>query len=198
MEEDKSIKIKKMFRNISKVISYTIIVMLMIVASFLLYYIFSSKLYVKQGKIPPFGLYTIVSSSMVPSINVYDVILIKNVDPNDLKVGDIITFKSTNKFFGSTPITHRIVEILNTNDGVEYKVKGDANAIEDEDNVLAKNILGKVIIKIPNLGKIQFFLTSKKGWIAIVLIPALFIIVYDIYKIINLIRLKKQLEEYQI
>lgn len=197
MEEDKTIKKKKLLKKISQVISYTLIVVLMIIASFLMFYIISGKIAMKRGVTPPFGLYTIVSPSMTPSINVYDVILIKKTDVTDLEVGDIITFKSTNKFFGNTPITHRIVEILDTENGIRYKVKGDANAIEDEEKVIPTNILGKVMLKFPNLGKIQFFLTSKKGWVAIILLPTLLIIIYDIYKIFNLIKLKKELDEYQ-
>ena len=197
MEEDKTIKKKRLFKKIGQVISYTLIVILMIIASFLMLYIITCKIATKKGNIPPFGLYTIISPSMVPSINVYDVILIKKIKTSDLKVGDIITFKSTNNFFGNTPITHRIVEILDTEDGIRYEVKGDANAIEDEEKVIPENIYGKVILRIPSLGKIQFFLTSKKGWIAIILVPTILIIVYDIYKIINLIKLRKELNEYQ-
>ncbi|MDD6272700.1 MAG: signal peptidase I [bacterium] len=197
MEEDKTIKKKRLFKKIGQVISYTLIVILMIIASFLMLYIITCKIATKKHEIPPFGLYTIISPSMVPSINVYDVILIKKVETSDLKVGDIITFKSTNNFFGNTPITHRIVEILDTEDGIRYEVKGDANAIEDEEKVIPENIYGKVVLRIPSLGKIQFFLTSKKGWIAIILVPTILIIVYDIYKIINLIKLRKELNEYQ-
>ncbi|MGM9877920.1 MAG: signal peptidase I [Bacilli bacterium] len=197
MEEDKTIKKKRLFKKIGQVISYTLIVILMIIASFLMLYIITCKIATKKGEIPPFGLYTIISPSMVPNINVYDVILIKKVETSNLKVGDIITFKSTNNFFGNTPITHRIVEILDTEDGIRYEVKGDANAIEDEEKVIPENIYGKVILRIPSLGKIQFFLTSKKGWIAIILVPTILIIMYDIYKIINLIKLRKELNEYQ-
>lgn len=197
MEEDKTIKRRKNLKRICQILSYTIIVILMIIASFLLYYIISNKISEKRGINPPYGLYTIVSPSMVPSINVYDVILIKNIDSSKLKVGDVITFKSSNKFFGNTPITHRIVEIIQNGEKIQYKVKGDANAIEDDEKVISSNILGKVILKIPSLGKIQFFLTSKKGWVTIILIPTLLIIIYDIYKIFNLMKLRKELLEYQ-
>ena len=52
---------------------------------------------------------------MEDTINVYDVILVKKVDPSKLMKDDIITFYSTNPFFGSTPITHRIVEVIEDN-----------------------------------------------------------------------------------
>lgn len=198
MEEDKKIKRKKIFKYICKLISYTFIILLMIVASFLIIFILTSKISEKKGEKAPFGLYTIISPSMEPNINVYDVILIKKVNPKTLKIGDVITFKSTNSFFGNTPITHRIIEIINIpNDRIYYRVKGDANATYDKEKVLAENIYGKAILKIPKLGKIQYFLTSKKGWFLIILLPILAIILYDVYKILNLIKLKKELKEMQ-
>ena len=197
MEEDKSIKRKRIWKTITKTISYTIIIILMIIASFFIFYVISGKLAEKQGKTPPFGLYTIISPSMTPNIKVYDVVFVKKVDTNNLKVNDVITFYSTNAFFGGTPITHRIVEILDVPEsGTMYRVKGDANEDADEEKVLPSNVIGKVLFRIPNLGKLQFFLASKTGWLVAILIPAVAILIYDIYKLIKLIMVKKKLDKY--
>lgn len=197
MEEDKTIKLKKIWRTSYKIISYTIIVILMLIASFFIFYVISGKLAEREGKNPPFSLYTIISPSMTPNIKVYDVVFVKNVDTNTLKVNDVITFYSTNAFFGGTPITHRIVEILNVPEaGIMYRVKGDANEVADEEKVLPSNVIGKVMFKIPSLGKLQFFLASKTGWLVAILIPAIIIFAYDIYKLIVLISVKNKLQKY--
>ena len=194
MEEDKKIKRKKLFRMIYKIISYTFIIILMIVASFFIVYVVCGKLAEKKGENPPFGLYTIISPSMTPNIKVYDVVFVKKMDSHDLKVNDVITFYSTNSFFGNTPITHRIVEVLDVPDvGTMYRVKGDANQSVDNEKVYPSNIIGKVMFKIPQLGRLQFFLASKSGWLIAILIPAIFIILYDVYKLIRLIKLKNKL-----
>ena len=65
----------------------------------------------------------------------------------------------------------------------------------DKDKVKSNNIIGKVILVIPSLGKLQFFLASKKGFVFAIIIPALIIITYDIYKIINAIILKSKLSK---
>ena len=49
------------------------------------------------------------------------------------------------------------------------------------------------MFKIPKLGKLQFFLASKKGWLLAIIIPAVVIIVYDIIKLIKLISIKNRL-----
>ena len=194
MEEDKKIKRKKIFKMIYKVISYTIICILMAIAAFLIFYVISGKIAQKQGKKPLFGLYTIISPSMTGTLNVYDVAFTMRVDTDKLKEGDIITFYSTNSFFGGTPITHRIIEIVDVPDsGKMFRVKGDANPKADEEKVIPSNVVGKVMFKIPQLGRVQFFLASKGGWIIAIMIPALVIISYDIYKIFRLVLLKSKL-----
>ncbi len=194
MEEDKKIKRKKLFKMIYKIISYTIICILMVIAAFLIFYVISGKIAQKQGKKPLFGLYTIISPSMTGTLNVYDVAFTMRVDTDKLKEGDIITFYSTNSFFGGTPITHRIIEVVNVpNSGKMFRVKGDANPKADEEKVIPSNVVGKVMFKIPQLGRVQFFLASKGGWIIAIMIPTLVIISYDIYKIFRLILLKSKL-----
>ena len=196
MEEDKKIKRKKAFKMLYKIISYTLIIILMIIAAFFIIYVLSGKLAERKGENPPFGLYTIISPSMTPNIEVYDVVFVKKVDVDTLKTNDVITFYSTNAFFGNTPITHRIVEVLDIpSNGTMYRVKGDANANADDEKVLPSNVIGKVLFKIPQLGKVQFFLASKKGWLIAILIPSIIIVIYDVYKLIKLILLKDRLQQ---
>lgn len=194
MEENKDIKRKKVLKQTYKIVSYTLLVILMIIAAFFIVYVITGKIAEKKGKNPPFGLYTIISPSMTPNIDVYDVVFVKKTDLDSLKVDDVITFYSTNAFFGNTPITHRIVEILDVpNTGTMYRVKGDANESADNEKVIPGNVIGKVMFKIPKLGKLQFFLASKSGWLIAILIPAICVVAYDIYKLIKLINVKNKL-----
>ncbi len=145
---------------------------------------------------PPFGLYTVMSGSMVPNINVYDVVLTKEEkDLSKIKVGDIITFISTwDATYGFT-ITHRVVSISKTEDGeYQFTTKGDFNQEADGAYVTQDNLVGKVVLRIPQLGRVQFFLASKMGWFMIVFIPALGIIIYDVLKIFKLFKIKEKIE----
>lgn len=192
MEEDKSIKIKRLFRKIYKIFSYFLITILSLVVATLVVFIASAKIAEKSDKKPSFGLYTIISPSMEKTINVYDVVFVIKTDVNKLKKGDIITFYSTNPLYGGKPITHRIVS---KNSDETFVVKGDANKEVDAESVLPDNIIGKVLFRIPELGKLQFFIASKTGWVITLLIPAFAIIAYDIYKLIKLIIYKIRLKK---
>ena len=90
-----------------------------------------------------------------------------------------------------TTITHRVIAITEEDGQICYQTKGDYNNIADQACARFNNVIGKVVFKIPQLGRIQFFLASKAGWLLCILIPALFIIGRDIMRIVKLSTIKK-------
>jgi signal peptidase I len=70
------------------------------------------------------------TGSMHPAINPGDLVLVRQVNPKAIRVGDVITFRrpgNPNEVF-----THRVQSITYTgNGGVAFKTKGDANPIPD-------------------------------------------------------------------
>jgi len=191
MEENVQRKgFKEKFKFVSTVISWTVFTLLVICALLLFYYFISMKLYSAKGYKfePKFSLYTIISASMVPNINVYDVIINLRVDsPKDIKIDDVITFKSTSAESSGKTVTHRVVSIIQDGDGnYSYQTKGDNNLIADSSAVSYSNVIGKVAMRLPQLGRIQLFVASVYGWLFLILIPALYIIFKDVVKIIKL------------
>lgn len=179
---------KMILKYISTIISWTIFVLLSIVGILLLYYFVSSRLYVTKGDQyePAFSIYTIVSGSMEPTIKVYDVIINTKTDADDVKVNDVITFTSTSSNTAGMTITHRVIGEKILDDGTScFITRGDNNTNEDYSCVAEKNIIGKVNAVIPQLGRIQFFLASKFGWVFLILIPALYILLKDMYKLLK-------------
>ena len=186
-------KVLQVINKVLKWLSTLVLVILVIIGIALMGIFVSGKIAQSKGKTPPISLYTIISPSMTPNIKVYDVVVVKTTDTSALQVGDVISFYSNNVYFDGKPITHRIVEKYNTEEGISYRTKGDANAVVDNDYVYEQNIVGKVIFKIPALGRVQFFLASQGGWFIAILIPALAVISYDIVKIAKLIAIKNKI-----
>lgn len=189
-------KRNKFLQAINKILKWlsTLILVILVMIGIVLIGIFiSGKVAQSKGKTPPISLYTIISPSMTPNIKVYDVVVVKTTDTSALQVGDVISFYSNNVYFDGKPITHRIVEKYNTEEGISYITKGDANAVVDNEYVYEQNIVGKVIFKIPALGRVQFFLASQGGWFIAILIPALAVISYDIVKIAKLVAVKNKI-----
>ena len=180
------------------IISWTVFVILVLIALFLIYYFISSKIYAKNGEEyrPPITLYTILTESMEPNINRNDVIVdltIKN--PEDIKIGDVITFVSTSSLTKGMVITHRVINIKQDENGYSYQTKGDANLSPDTAYVPFANVNGKVLFRIPKLGLLQSFLATKGGWLIIVVIPALFVIISDLLKIFRLTTAKNKIDD---
>ena len=181
-------KFKKFLKGVMTVISYSALILLIFIAVIFIMYLVDVKVQKSKGGIakPLFGAYVIISGSMEPNIHVYDVIISKRVDTANLKRGDVITFYSTDTRYSGVTVTHRIVEVIDAKKGI-FRTQGDANNISDDSLTKKENIVGKVVMKIPQLGRVQFFVASKGGWLILILIPCLAVISYDIVKICKLI-----------
>lgn len=194
-KKEKYNSVKHVFKLITNILSWTVFVLLLIVAGFLVYYLFATKIYAQKGDNykPAFGLYTIISPSMEPNLNIYDVIVNVNVkNPDNIKVGDVITFISTASISKGMTITHRVISISDGPNGKLYQTKGDNNLSPDSVPAPYENVLGKVVIKIPQLGRLQSFLATRGGWLVVVVIPAVVIILSDILKLFRLNGVQKQ------
>lgn len=190
--------LKGVFKFFASIISWTALVLLILIALFLAYYTISTRVYSNKGeKYEPFvSLYTIVSGSMEPNIKVYDVVISKKVkSPQDIKVGDVITFISTSSISKGMTITHRVIEVVETDKGVAYRTKGDNNLSPDTAPAEYSNVIGKVFLRIPQLGRVQSFIGTQSGWLIIIVIPALIIIISDILKIFKLTGVKNKIEK---
>lgn len=195
-------KIRNFFNNrivktILKVLSWIVLIFLILLATILIYYVVSSKIYEAKGKKyePLISLYTIISPSMEPNINVYDVVLTKRVKPEEVKEGDVITFISSSTLGEGLTITHRVKSVIKTEEDIKFRTQGDNNPIPDSALVTSNNLLGKVVFTIPFLGYIQFMLQSKSGWLFFLLIPAIIVVIYDVVKVIKLSNVKQRLNE---
>lgn len=117
----------------------------------------------------------VVSGSMEEVFKVGDVILIKETKQEDIKKGDIITYKKENY------ITHRIVEMNKTNDTMYYTTKGDSNNVNDTEKVKYEEIEGKYITKFVCIGYLINFLNTTEGFIILVSLPII-VIAFTIFR----------------
>ena len=106
--------------------------------------------------------YTVLSGSMEPTYHTGSLIYVKQVDPFDLKAGDVITFMLDE----DTLATHRIVEVVPDGEDpstIRFQTKGDANEFVDGSLVHYKNVVGTPIFTIPYLGYLANFVQNPPG-----------------------------------
>lgn len=181
----------QVYHFVAKVLLYSVLIILILVAIGVVAYFIDLQRNVKSGvnKPPLLGAYIIISPSMEPTIKVEDAIITLRQEAKELEVGDIITFLSSDPRYSGLTITHRIVGIEKSKNGdIFFRTKGDNNNTEDTALVSAKNVFGRVILKIPKIGYIQSLLMQSYGWIIIVVIPCLCIVGYDIIKLVKSIK----------
>ena len=181
-----------------KILFNIVIFLVCVIAFVLIAYVFLAQIHKDDNNYKPsISFYTIVSPSMNPVIKVYDVVVnIKPSGPEDIEIGDIITYVSTNSTSEGMTITHRVVAITKAENGnYEYQTQGDNNSEPDGILVTYDNVIGKEIMIIPKLGKIQFLLANKKSWLLLLLIPVMIFVFKDIYDLIELFGLRRKVDD---
>ncbi len=105
-------------------------------------------------------------------IEVGDLIITRSVNPDELAVGDVITFMENSR----TAVTHRIMAI---NEDGTFTTKGDANNTEDQLPVEKENVIGKFWFRIPKLGDAAMFAQTPVGMLVVIGVPIILYILLD-------------------
>ena len=97
--------------------------------------------------------YTILTSSMVPTMPPGTLVIVKPIDPQDIRIGTVVTYQLDS----GKPIvvTHRVVQIIEPNlpgGDPSFVTKGDANSVPDEKPVKPVQIRGAVWYTVPWIG----------------------------------------------
>ena len=121
--------------------------------------------------------FIVLSGSMEKEIHQGDLIFVKEVDPSDLKLEDVIAFRDAEE----TVTTHRIIEIVER-DGITYFItKGDNNNSQDQNLVEFEDVEGIYVGRVPSIGHIMNSLAEPTTMIIIIFgITVIFGIAYTI------------------
>ena len=85
--------------------------------------------------------YRTIGDSMNPSLKAGTTILVKPVEPETIKTGDIIVFKTDDPLL----MMHRVIGTK----GWKFQTKGDANEFPDSQPVSREKVIGKVVVNFP-------------------------------------------------
>lgn len=124
----------------------------------------------------------VVSGSMEPAIKVGSLVITHPIEPEEVAVGDIITFRPVS--VGENMITHRVIGIGHSS-SIYFETKGDANDKPDPFTVPAQNLIGKVSFHTPYWGYFTEFLKTPIGFLFAVVIPGVVLITAYILAILR-------------
>ena len=121
--------------------------------------------------------YVVASGSMIPALEVYDIIVIQGHEPfEEVLVGDIIVFDRPSDH--NRVIVHRVESIL-SEDPFSVRTQGDANPsfIRGTDYpITEEEYIGKVAYVIPQVGYITQILKPPMNYIIIAIVIGIMII----------------------
>ncbi|MDI1495008.1 MAG: peptidase S26B, signal peptidase [Cenarchaeum symbiont of Oopsacas minuta] len=120
--------------------------------------------------------YVVSSGSMVPELEVNDIIVVQGKNSIDeVQIGDIIVFDRPSDH--DRVIVHRVESITNE-DPVELRTKGDANSASipgTDYPITAEEYIGTVIFTVPQVGYVTKVLTPPTNYIIMAIIIAIMI-----------------------
>ena len=108
------------------------------------------------------NVYTVLSGSMEPTYHVGSLIYVKDVDTDELKAGDVITYMLDE----DTIVTHRIADVIPDETDpsiIRFQTKGDANDSVYGSLVHYKNVIGTPVFSIPKLGYLANYIQKPPG-----------------------------------
>jgi signal peptidase I len=115
---------------------------------------------------PDYTVTTVRSGSMTPAIRTGDVIItvpVNSLFKNGVRVGDVVIYQHEGNL-----ITHRVISI----DGDQLQTQGDSLEHPDPWKVPLADVKGAYLFKVPTLGILLSFMSTKQGWFIAIVIPA--------------------------
>ncbi|MGI5875558.1 MAG: signal peptidase I [Dethiobacteria bacterium] len=165
--------LKKAF-SIAGNLSFACLLIFMVI---LLFSMVQSRLRGGPPQVAGHQIYIVLSGSMSPAFDAGSLAFVQPLDPRNIGVGDIITYRTVGE--EDVLVTHRVVQIVE-GDGLSFITRGDANDMNDRHPVPEANVVGKVNFALPYGGYIMGFGQSKAGVFSLIIIPGILITVIEL------------------
>jgi len=106
-----------------------------------------------------FSALRVASASMEPRLPVNSLIVVRQKDPNDLKIGQIATYLRED----GALITHRIYNVEKDDHGnnIGFTLRGDANSHLNNQIVSSENIVGQLVFDSYGIGRMLLFFETR-------------------------------------
>ena len=153
-------KIKKIGSTVVKVLAFVLLLFFAVV--FILSKVSGSPVFL-------FGKTTmwVITDSMSPTIPARSYILVEKASPDEIEVGDVIAFVSTDPQIYGQINTHRVVRI----EGDTFVTKGDNNSVEDGAySAKAENVVGRYVRTLPVMTFLGRIVLSQVGFMLVIIV----------------------------
>lgn len=176
----------KIFKFIFGLLRFVVYGFLIVYVAFILFQRFTNN-----SSFFGYRLFNVATGSMEPVYMVHDVIIVKETNPNTLKVGDDVAYKGTRAGLEGKIITHRIIKIEeDTNGQLRFFTQGVNSDVADP-SITGSQILGKVEGKLFFINEVNHVVKSNFGFFFLVFCPLVLVISLEIAQSVIEFKLEK-------
>lgn len=187
--------LKKITENpVLKLINNIVYVILFLIVASVLFVVILQRASNNDIALGGIRIFNIVSESMVPKYNIGDVLVVKSIEPQNIKVGDDIAYIGQESTFNQKIVTHQVIKIDYENGEYIFHTKGIANILEDP-LVHQNQVFGKVVHKIWILSFISKILSNVYVVFFGIFVPIVILIFWTILKLKGLVEVEEYEEE---
>lgn len=149
------------FKIFGALVRFTAIILVVVAMSL-------AMLIVAQRIFNPF--HVVVSNSMSPQIKKGDAVVIKDIEPSNVKIGEVIIFRDPEH--KEDLVIQRVVRVEDQGGVKFFSTKGDNNPQADNWKISAGEVTGGVAVRLPSFGSFLDLITTPRGYVSIIVIPA--------------------------
>lgn len=146
-------------------------------------------IYAVPGVVGAEGSYVVLSGSMEPTFGPGDMVVVYDVPASAISEGDVVTYGEDE---GEVPpTTHRVVEVVEKEQGIAFRTKGDANEEADSSLVAPERVRGEVptvgghLFVIPLVGYVIRFAGTQFGLVALLIAPMTLLVLSEVYAVVR-------------
>lgn len=183
----------KVFRGIALGLKAITSILIIIVISI----IFIQRISNNRVTLGGYSMFTIVSESMIPKYEIWDMVIAKKVTPESINIGDDVVYLGEESNLNGKIVTHQVIKKEYKNGKYIFQTKGLANDVADPE-IESDQILGKVLKKGVALSLLSHVVNNAYGFYFIIFVPfaiLLFFEINDIMKEKKLIKESKKKEK---
>ena len=174
------IKNNKALKIIGNIIYYILLALVILILAIVILQRVSKN----NASIGGIRIFNIVTESMFPEYQIGDVLISKKIEPSKIKVGDDLVYLGTEQGFAGRVVTHRVVDIEESDGKYRFHTKGLANEVEDP-AVQENQIYRIVIYKTYILSFITKIINNIYEFYFLIFIPLTILIIVKFVKIRN-------------
>lgn len=131
----------------------------------------------------------VLTGSMEPALPTGGLAFVdRKADVTSVGVGDIITFRDER----NRQVTHRVADVTRNGGTLFFETKGDANEMVDQALVSQHDVVGRVVMTVPEVGAWSNWLRKRENFYLLIWPPALLIVGMELWNIYSQLRRPKE------